>query len=87
METFAHVRFRANVVFVFCCCCCFRVFCFVLFCLLVSFCCCFGLWSLVCFVASDLLTTICPLATVNVCVIIAVVVITIVITIIITIVT
>ena len=39
------------------------VFVVVVFCL---FCCCFGL----CFVASDILTTICHLAIVNVCVII-----------------
>ena len=41
------------------------VFCFVLFvCFLLSF------WSFVCFVASDVLTTICHLAIVNVCMII-----------------
>ena len=46
----------------------FVVVVFVLFCLLVCFL--LSFWSFVCFVASDVLTTICYLANVNVCMII-----------------
>ena len=58
-HSFSYLFFKPRPLRPFCCCC------FVLFvCFLLSF------WSFVCFVASDVLTIICHLAIVGVCVIV-----------------